>query len=67
MVYIIAYVIIVSGHSVTACVEQHTFCWQGEPWSVQTRHLESNTNTDVCSLNVTLLLDTDTNHVMLVQ
>jgi len=32
---------------------------------VQTRHLESNTNTNVCTLNVTLSLDTDTNHKIL--
>jgi len=33
---------------------------------VQLRHLESNTKTVVLSLNVTLSLDTDTNHVILV-
>jgi len=43
-----------------------TFCWQVDVDSpVQARHLESNTNTDVCPLNVTLSLDTDTNHKIL--
>jgi len=43
-----------------------TFCWQEEPSSVHSRHLESNTNTVVGSLNVTLSLDTVNIHVMLV-
>jgi len=44
-----------------------TFCWQLEAPLAQTRHLESNTNTVNWLLNVTLLLDTDTNHVILAQ
>jgi len=44
---------------------ERTFCWQ-EGVSEQSRHLESNTNTDVWLLNVTLSLDTINIHVMLV-
>ena len=43
-----------------------TFCWQEEASSAQSRHLESNMNTDVWLLNVTLSLDTDTSQVILV-
>ena len=41
------------------------FCWQVKVSVVHSRHMESNTNTIVESLNVTLLLDMDSNHLIL--
>lgn len=46
-------------------IKIRTFCWQEEVSLRQLRHLESYTNIVVAALNVTLSLDTDTNHVTL--
>jgi len=47
-------------------MQKLTFWRQVKVSSVQSRHLGSNTNTVVVSLNVTLSLDTDNNQIILV-
>jgi len=57
------YVTLYSSISSTLCRLKHTFCSQEDSSFVHSRHLESNTKTNVGLLNVTLSLDTDNIHV----